>query len=699
MNKKTISTLFIISIIVIVINGFPLCLWGETESKIFSAKDVLHTRTCDEAFISPDGKWIAYTVSSQRDANDKPGSEYNELYLISTQTRRERPFITGKVNIRRLRWQPNGSSLAFLTRRGKNKDAKTQVWKIPVDGGEALQVTNHETGVIAFEWHPTQNKIAFVATTPKSEKEKQLEKKGYGFIFYEENLKHRNLYLIDLDNKDSKTNVKQLSKDKTVWDFVFSPDGETIAAAMSPENLVDHFYMFKKIYLLDVKSGKLTRLTGGEDKKLGNFKFSPDGSKLAFAAALERKDHAVSQVYVIDIKTKKLKNLTIPDFRGHVERIVGWKNNKTVMYLSGEGVWPTVSEVPAAGGKRKIVLHAQKTGIPFRRISFSKDMKHAAFGGSTPYIPRDLFYLKIGKTPERLVTLNPWIAERKLGEQKVIRYKARDGLEIEGILILSVGYKEGQKYPLIVSVHGGPEAHRSNDWLTRYSSPAQVLAGKGYAVFFPNYRASTGYGVKFALEGYKDPAGKEFDDIADGIDYFIKEGIADPERVGLGGGSYGGYAAAWFGSYYTKYVRAVCMFVGISNSVSKRGTTDIAYEELYVHSGELLEKMWKLDLERSPIYWAHQSRTAVLIIGGAADTRVHPSQSMEFHRRLKMNDHPAVRMVQYPGEGHGNRRQPGRIDVLYRRIQWYDWYVKDKKPLDGPMPPLDISEHYGLKLD
>lgn len=699
MNKKNISTLFIISIIVIIIGGFPLCQWGETGSKVFSAGDVLRIRTCDEAVISPDGQWIAYTVSTPRDANDEPGGEYSELYLISTQTRRERPFITGKVDIGSLRWQPDGSSLAFLTRRGNEKDAKTQVWKIPVDGGEAVQVTDCETGVSSFEWHPTQNKIAFVAATPKSKKEKQLEKKGYGFIFYEENLKHRNLYLIDLDNKDSKTNVRQLSKDKTVWDFVFSPDGETIAAAMSPENLIDHFYMFKKIYLLDVKSGELTRLTGGEDKKLGNFKFSPDGSKLAFAAALERKDHNVSQVYVIDITTKVIKNLTIPDFRGHVQRIVGWKDNKTVMYLAGEGVWPTVSEVPADGGNRNIVLHSQKTDITFRRISFSKDMKHAAFGGSSPHIPRDLFYLEIGKTPERLVTLNPWITERKLGEQKVIRYQARDGLEIEGLLILPVGYKEGQRYPLIVSVHGGPEGHHSNDWVTRYSSPAQVLAGKGYSVFLPNYRASTGYGVAFGLEGYKDPAGKEFDDIADGIDYFIKEGLADPERVGLGGGSYGGYAAAWFGSYYSKYVRAVCMFVGISDSISKRGTTDIAYEELYVHSGDPLEKMWKLDLERSPIYWAHQSRTAVLIIGGAADTRVHPSQSIEFYRRLKMNNHPAVRMVQYPGEGHGNRRQPGRIDVLYRRIQWYDWYVKDKKPLDGPMPPLDISEHYGLKLD
>ncbi|MFQ5638376.1 MAG: alpha/beta hydrolase family protein [bacterium] len=140
------------------------------------------------------------------------------------------------------------------------------------------------------------------------------------------------------------------------------------------------------------------------------------------------------------------------------------------------------------------------------------------------------------------------------------------------------------------------------------------------------------------------------------------------------------------------------MFVGISDVISKRGSTEIPYEMMYVHHGKKLEDMWDLSLKRSPIYWAHQSKTAVLIYGGTADTRVDPSQSREFYRRLRMNDHPAVRLVQYPGEGHGNRRQPGRIDVVYRILDWYDWYVKDAKPLDGPMPPLDISNKYGLDL-
>ena len=696
MKKKIIYSVFVISIFIMFC---PLSQWGESTPGLFSPKDVLETRTCLEIAISPDGSQIAYTVNVNRDANDEAGGAYRELYVMSTRTRKVKPFITGKVSIRNLRWNPNGSSLGFLTHRGKDE---TQVWEIPLDGGEAVQLTHSKTGVSDFEWHPRENKLAFIATSPESEREKTLKEKGYGFIFFEENLKDRNLYLLDLDNKDEKTGnplVKQLTEGKTVWDFVFSPDGRTIAAAVSSKNLVDYYYMFKKLHLLDLKTGDLTRLIEMEDKKLGNFIFSPDGSKLAFAAASEQKDHAVSQVYVVDIKTKTLKNLTVPDFRGHVEQILGWKNNNTIMYLSGEGVWPTISEVPAAGGERKIVFHSQNAGVVIRSIRFSRDMKYAAFSGTNPAIPGDPFYLKPGKQPERLATLNSWLSDRKLGAQEVIQYDSRDGERIEGLLIYPVDYKKGQTYPLIVMVHGGPEGHYSNGWITNYASAGQVLAGKGYVVFHPNYRASTGYGVKYGLVGYKDPAGKEFDDVADGIDYLIKQGVADAERVGLGGGSYGGYAAAWFATYYTKYVKAVCMFVGISDLISKRGSTDIPYEELYVHSGDPLEKMWDLALKRSPIYYAHQSRTATLIFGGADDPRVHPTQSMELFRIMKMNDHPAVRLVQYPGEGHGNRNQPGIIDSMYRILDWYDWYVRDKKPLDGDMPPLDISDKYGLTLN
>jgi dipeptidyl aminopeptidase/acylaminoacyl peptidase len=375
---------------------------------------------------------------------------------------------------------------------------------------------------------------------------------------------------------------------------------------------------------------------------------------------------------------------------------VGWKNNETLLCYSGEGVYPKLSEIALESGERSVVLDAQDSGIIFGVPLFTNDGQTFVFRGNTPTDPSNIYAWNGNGDLEKLTDLNPFLKDRLLGEQEVIRYSARDGVEIEGILIKPVGYERDGKYPLVLYVHGGPESHHSNGWLSRYSTPGQVMAGKGYLVAYLNYRASTGYGVDFGMEGLMDPAGKEFDDLADGIEYLVAEKGADGERVGMAGGSYGGYASAWFATYYTKYVKAVCMFVGISDLISKRGTTDIPYEELYVHSGKPLEEQWQMNLERSPVYWAHQSKTATLIYGGADDPRVHPSQSMELYRRMKMNDHPAVRLVQYPGEGHGNRKQVGQVDVIYRQISWLDWYVKDLKPLDGPMPPLDISDKYGL---
>jgi len=660
---------------------------------VLSAGDVLRLKSCSNAIISPDGKWIAYTVSVPRTASDKPGGAYSELWVMSVRDRKPLPFITGKVNVSSVQWKPDGSLISFTTRRGEN--AVTQVWGIALEGGEAFQLTRSETSVLSYRWRPDGRKIVFIASEPATQREKALEQKGYGFIFYEESLKHRNLYMQCAGGK-SGCAPEQLTENITVWGFEFSPDGSKLAVDITEQNLIDHRYMFRRVYLLDPETKDLTKLTDNPGK-LGNYAFSPDGGKLAYCAALETKDHAVSQVYVINTDGSGLKNLTPPDFIGHVEW-VAWKDHRTILYKSGEKVWPTLRLVRTDGSRRELILHSRNSGLVFSNPSLTPDFRTFVMTASSPTHPSELVIWSPGKDPEKLTNLNPWLDERVLGKQKIFVYSARDGQELEGLLIYPADFEKGRTYPLVVTVHGGPESHYSNRWVSAYSTPGQVFSGRGYFVFYPNYRASTGYGVEFALAGYEDAAGVEFDDIADGIDALIDRGYADKDRVGLQGGSYGGYAAAWFSSYYTKKVKAVGMFVGISNLISKRGTTDIPWEELLVHSGCFLEEMWEESLKRSPVYWAHQSETAVLILGGTHDTRVHPSQSLEYYRRLKMNDHPAVRLVQYPGEGHGNSRQPGRIDVLYRLLDWFDWYVKEGKPLDGPMPPLDISDHYGLDL-
>lgn len=658
---------------------------------VLSPKDLLGLEMCGISQLSPDGTEIIYTISTPRTANEEPGGSHREYFKMNLSSKESSPLFEEGFKGGSPHYSPDGTHLAFTY---SEEGEKKQVWVMPVNGGDMVQVTNAINGVSSYKWQPDGLGIAYLSMQAKSEKELELKERGYGFIFYEENLKINELFLVQFDAEFQIKSEKQLLKDTHVWDFEFSPNGEYLAFTTTKKNLTDHRYMLRKIKIMELSSGKVIKDIGNIGK-LGNYVFNEEGTQLAFASALNINDHAVSQAFVYSLKKETISNLTPENFKGHVSW-VSWKNNKEILFYSGEGVYPKLSSVSIKKGKRSVLLDAEKDGIIFGKPIFTSDLKTFVFTGNTPYDPSNIYSWNGKGKLNKLTNINPQLSEKEFGEQEVIKFTARDGMEIEGLLMKPVGFKKNKKYPLVLFVHGGPESHHSNGWLSRYSTPGQVMAGKGYLVAYLNYRASSGYGVDFAMEGFMDPAGKEFDDLADGIEYLIAEKGADKERVGMAGGSYGGYASAWFATYYTDYVKAVSMFVGISNVSSKRGTTDISLEELYVHSGKPLEEQWQMNLERSPVYWAHQSKTATLIIGGADDPRVHPEQSLQLYRRMKMNNHPAVRLVQYPGEGHGNRKQVGQIDVIYRQIDWLDWYVKDLKPLDGPMPALDISEKYGL---
>ncbi|MEO1369377.1 MAG: S9 family peptidase [Acidobacteriota bacterium] len=305
--------------------------------------------------------------------------------------------------------------------------------------------------------------------------------------------------------------------------------------------------------------------------------------------------------------------------------------------------------------------------------------------GQTPGHPNEVFSLEPGGRPKRLTNSNPWLADVKLAKQEVISWTASDGLEIEGVLMHPL---DGRKpAPLLLMVHGGPEANDANGWLSSYSRPGQVAAARGYAVLYPNYRGSTGRGVEFSELGQSDAAGAEFRDLVEAVDHLAEVGVADKERVGITGGSYGGYATAWGSTFYTDYFKAGVMFVGISNKSSKGFTTDIPQEDVLVHTRFDAWEKWQFGLDRSPIYHAEKSKTPLLIAHGQSDTRVHPSQSLQFYRALKLMG-KTVRYIRYPGEPHGNRRAASRDDYARRLLRWMDHYVMDD---GGEMPPAELE--------
>lgn len=656
------------------------------DSNVLTPYNIVKLKSIGETAISPDGKLIAYTLLSPRTLEDDPGYPYRELFVIPFNGGDAKPFVTGKISVGNIVFSPDGKLITFTGRF--DDDKTTQVYAIPVDGGEKYKLTNVKESIGSYQFHPNGKIIFYTASLPAEEKKKSLEKKGFNAIVYEENWQHINLYNYDIDKKES----KQLTKDITVWDFTLSPDGKIIAAGISPKNSVDDSYMFKRIHLINPETG-VTSLFIDNPGKLGNFKFSPDGKNLIINSAVDISDPASSSMYVVPVPNMgksflSLKNYS-KDFEGTVSW-VGWQDNNTMLFLAEEGVYLPLSSQTIDGKPRKLI--SDRTAV-IRSVDYSGKTNQFVLVMNTPFHSNEIYTFSGSTKPKRITNSNPWLDDIKFGKQEEIRYSTRDRLEITGILIYPLNYEAGKKYPLIVDIHGGPEAAYHNGWVTGYGNWGHIASACGYFVFMPNYRASNGRGVEFSKMGHFDLGGKEFDDVLDGIDFLVDKGFVDPERVGIGGGSYGGYFSAWATTKYSHRFAAACVFVGISNQISKRGTTDIPLEDYHVHwtvwAHDNYDHVW----DRSPLKWSKQNQTPTLILHGKEDPRVNVAQSMELYRTLKNINQAPVRLILYPGEGHGNARTPARLDYAIRTMDWFDFYVKDKKP-KTEIPATDVD--YGI---
>ena len=368
----------------------------------------------------------------------------------------------------------------------------------------------------------------------------------------------------------------------------------------------------------------------------------------------------------------------LPGLAGHVSAF-DWRDADTLVYVADVGTGTEVGSIAVDGSGRRTLLPAG--GLVVRGIDAAGGA--TALVAQTPRHPNELYTLGADATPARRTDSNPWLAELRFAEQTVVRYEARDGLDIEGVLIHPLDYERGRRYPLILVVHGGSEAYYPNGWLTCYSAPGQVAAARGFAVLYPNYRGSTGRGVAFSKTSQAAATGPEFDDLVDGVDHLIAIGLVDGEKVGITGGSYGGYASAWGATYYSERFAAAIPFVGISNAISKMGTTDIPREMYDVHHRKWLWDDWEYFAQASPIRYVTRNRTPTLILHGKEDPRVHPSQSLELYRQLDLVGQAPVRLVLYPGEGHGNARSAARLDYALRTLRWMEHYLQGP----GGAPP------------
>ncbi len=650
----------------------------------FTAADVMRVRSVASAAMSPDGQRVAILRRVPRvPAREPDGPAWSELHVVDVASGASTPFVTGAVTVRSVDWRPDGRAISFIAKfAGDEHDA---LYAIAVAGGQAAKLVAHDEDIASYDWSPDGARVAFIAAAPESPDKKSRKKQGFDALAFEEDVRNKAAYLVDVPAQPvaSSPTPQPIEIAGSAIAVRWSPDGRRIAVRFARNSLIDEEMMFSRIAIFDANRERVGQVES--IGKLGAFEFSPDGQQIAFIGVEDLHDPREGRLMVASADGGAAKNL-LPGYMGHVAGI-GWIDKNTAAYVGQEGVWSTFGRVDIDGTNAKTIV---PTGGPvLNQLSLASDGQSVAFVAESPTHPEELYTMRHGDAaPRRLTDSNPWLALREFPVQRVEKFKARDGLELEGILIEPLGRADGQSYPLVMIVHGGPEAHESNGFFLSHSRPAYVFAANGFAVFLPNYRGSTGRGVQFSQLGQRDYAGAEFDDLVDAVDHLVSVGLVDAKRVGVTGGSYGGYASAWCATRFSPRFAAAVMSVGLSDKISAWGTTDIPREMYLVHARAWPWDQWEFYQERSPISYTINARTPILIVHGQRDTRVHPSQSLTMYRYLKLHNQTPTRLVLYPQEGHGNQNAAARWDYLLRLLQWMDHYLKGP---GGAPPPHELN--------
>ncbi|MEE4207019.1 MAG: S9 family peptidase [Erythrobacter sp.] len=644
-------------------------------------EDVAKLEALGAMAVAPDGRSIAYTTGSRPDvtAGEADGGYRGEL-KIATGPDEARAYLPDDISPGSIAFTPDGSMVTFLWAKGEDD---TAVWGVPVAGGTYVKLAAVPgTGVRSYEIAPDGSSVYMLAGPGEDERREAEYEAGFDAKVYEEEFRPARLFAAKIgDEPDAEP--REIPLPAFVSAFDVSPDGTRALVQSAPTPLVDDSYTKMRVNLIDLATGDVTAVVETPGK-IGDVEWAPDGSQLSLIAGVDMNDPAATTLHLVDASTGAYRALNAGAEEAAVD--AEWLESGRLAAVIHVGAQARLRLYDADGS---VAQEYDPGELILTRVEAAGGT--VAVAADTPRHPSELYVWKDGSF-ERWTTHNPWLDEITFGTQRTYTYTATDGQEIEGVLIEPVGGAPAGGAPTIMNIHGGPEAHESNGWQTAYSKPGQVAAGQGYAVFLPNYRGSTGYGVAFAKQhqgNYTDP---EFRDIVDAKRALVAEGIADPDRTGITGGSYGGYASGWGATYYSDEFAASVMFVGISNQVSKFGTGDIPYEMYNVHSRAWPWDDWLGMLEVSPVYHVDKANTPILIMHGEEDTRVDPGQSLELYRSLKVRKPEVpVRLVFYPGEGHGNQGAAARYDYNLRMMRWFDTYLKTgdrRAPLPDPRPDL-----------
>jgi len=611
--------------------------------------------------LSPDGRFVLYTASR---ADLELNRSVTHIWRAATGGSDQRQLTRGDESCIRPRWSPDGELIAFLTERSGDD----QIWLMHANGGEAWQLSEHDPGVTAFEWAPSGTGILFLAPDPETEAEEAREEAENEVIIVDRELKNVHLWSLDIEIGEE---TRLTEGDFSIREFVLSPDASRIAFAAAPTPKVDDNLQIE-VYLLPLADGSIRCLTDNAIQE-GNLRWHPDGETLTFVSDSSENLETYYQrsIFLLRLDGSGPEDL-LPGFEEEVyahEWLETGDGGNLIGFSANTGV--NVHFFTYDFDERRIL--SRNTSADGVRDSFHVVGNRIAFTFTDTTSPSDIwFHEGFEGEPSRITDMNPQVADFALAQYRTIHWTAPDGRLVEGLLILPPDYLEGQSYPMITQLHGGPESSYKNSFSTSWSTYPHVLAGRGYVLFQPNYRGSTGYGddVMRAIIGryFED----DIDDILSGIDYLVEAGIADPERLGVMGWSAGGHLTNWLVTHSNRFA-AAASGAGMSNWYSFYAQTDMHYIREIWHTGTPYERA-ELFRAKSPINYVRDASTPTIIFCGANDRRVPAPQSWEMYIGLRRCG-VTTEFRLYPGEPHGLRRIAHQRDKMEAELAWFDRYI------------------------
>ena len=618
------------------------------DTNVLTPEQTLQRWQLSDIRISPDGLRVAIVVTEPV----KGTKRERHIWVYQTTTGEVRRFTNSEEGESSPRWSPDGETLAFLSSRSDNN----QIFLLSLLGGEGRALTEGKNSIRSYAWSPDGSQIGFLAPEPKSEEEiaKEEAKDDARVVDHE---KPAQIWIVDVGTRE----VRQLTDgDRRISEYAWVPPGDRIllSATDDPQPELET----NSLYLLDVSSGE-SEFLADPPRPFGDLEVSPDGRIVAFSAT--RTDGPTRHdLWMLDLSNRRPRNLSASS----LDRPVGghvWLNDRTLAATAADGFTSAIYTINTDGD-----ANAGPTFDVAPLGSFTATSDMVAFVGETTSRAPELWISRHGQPAEQVTFFNESWDESLTVPVETFQYSSIDGTTIEAGLLTPTGHDGGVPLPLVALVHGGPAGR----WSDRFHSWGQLLVARGYAVFYPNIRGSTGYGHDFLTMNHRDWGGGDFADLMAGVDHLIERGLADPDRLAIGGWSYGGYMAAWAVTQTNRF-KASVSGAPMTDLASEYGTESAginAYDTWYL--GTPYENL-DLFVERSPVTFVRNATTPTLILCGEEDVTDPIGQCQQFHRGLKRYE-VETQLVLYPREGHGIREEKHQLDVLNRMLAWFERYLR-----------------------